>query len=202
MGLAGTQTRYCAFLDRSMARSSSSSSSPLTVSLARTRTRSAGAPGSPDAAATSAGPPRWSFFVAKYRTTTIAQEARLSTSWVRAVASNAIWISTARMPATTTAERAGKAHILTVSFSGAVRLRRMICETAISRYTKRITAPDEFSRNRNTWSGDTAAAITQRKPTTVEHRMAGIGTPARLTDIRTTGASRRAASTNSIRDAV
>ena len=51
-------------------------------------------------------------------------------------------------------------------------------------------------------SGDTAAAITHRKPTTVELRMAAIGTPRLLTDISPTGASRRAASTNSIRDAV
>ena len=65
-----------------------------------------------------------------------------------------------------------------------------------------MTAPEEFSRKENTRSGDTAAAMTQRKPTTVEPRMAAIGTPALLTDISATGASRRAASTNSIRDDV
>src|SRR4051795_8432116 len=65
-----------------------------------------------------------------------------------------------------------------------------------------MTAPEEFSRKENTVSGDTAAAITHRKPTTVEHRMAAIGTPRRLTDISASGACRRAASTNSIRDAV
>src|SRR3954453_15336756 len=65
-----------------------------------------------------------------------------------------------------------------------------------------MTAPEELRRKENTVSGDTAAAITQRKPTTVEQRMAATGTPRRLTDISTTGASRRAASTNSIRDEV
>jgi hypothetical protein len=78
----------------------------------------------------------------------------------------------------------------------------MICEMAMSRYTNKITAPDELSRKENTRSGDTAAAITQRKPTTVELRMAAIGTPDLFTDISATGASRRAASTKSIRDAV
>src|SRR3954454_3377993 len=65
-----------------------------------------------------------------------------------------------------------------------------------------MTAPEEFNRKENTVSGDTAAAITQRKPTTVEVRIAAIGTPRRLTDISASGAWRRAASTNSIRDAV
>src|SRR3954453_13742575 len=65
-----------------------------------------------------------------------------------------------------------------------------------------MTAPEEFSRKENTVSGDTAAAITQRKPTTVEQRIAAIGTPRRLTDISASGASRLAARTNSIRDAV
>src|SRR6478735_10342582 len=65
-----------------------------------------------------------------------------------------------------------------------------------------MIAPEEFSRNRNTVSGAIAAAITHRKPTTVENRIAQTGTPRRFTVIRATGASRRAASTNSIRDAV
>ena len=65
-----------------------------------------------------------------------------------------------------------------------------------------MIAPEEFSRNANTVSGETAAAMTQRKPTTVEARIAATGTPRLLTVIRPTGASRRAASTNSIRDAV
>ena len=65
-----------------------------------------------------------------------------------------------------------------------------------------MIAPEEFSRNRNTVSGETAAAMTQRKPTNDETRMAENGTPRLLTLISCTGASRRAASTNSIRDAV
>jgi hypothetical protein len=65
-----------------------------------------------------------------------------------------------------------------------------------------MIAPEEFSRNRNTVSGEMYAAITQRKPTTVEDRMAQVGTPRLFTVIICTGASRRAASTNSIRDAV
>src|SRR6478735_12085545 len=65
-----------------------------------------------------------------------------------------------------------------------------------------MIAPEEFSRNRKTVSGDTAAAMTHRNPTTVEDRIAHIGTPRRLTVISATGASRRAASTNSILDAV
>ena len=51
-------------------------------------------------------------------------------------------------------------------------------------------------------SGETAAAMTHRNPTTVERRIAQTGTPRRFTVISATGASRRAASTNSIRDAV
>ena len=65
-----------------------------------------------------------------------------------------------------------------------------------------MIAPEELSRNRNTVSGEIAAAITHRKPTTVEDRIAHIGTPRPFTVISATGASRRAASTNSIRDAV
>src|SRR3954462_12157309 len=65
-----------------------------------------------------------------------------------------------------------------------------------------MIAPEELSRKRKTVSGDTYAAITQRKPTTVDSRIAHTGTPRRLTVIRRTGASRRAARTNSIRDAV
>ena len=51
-------------------------------------------------------------------------------------------------------------------------------------------------------SGETYAAITLRKPTTVDERIAQTGTPRPLTVIRRIGASRRAASTNSIREAV
>ena len=38
-----------------------------------------------------------------------------------------------------------------------------------------MIAPEELSRNRNTVSGETAAAMTQRKPTTVEVRIAARG---------------------------
>src|SRR3954464_7292797 len=96
----------------------------------------------------------------------------------------------------------GNSHILTVSWSGVVRRRSTIWERAINRYTNKITAPEEFNKNRKTVSGDTAAAITQRKPTMLEVRIAARGTPLRLTVISPTGASRRAATTNSIRDAV
>jgi hypothetical protein len=44
--------------------------------------------------------------------------------------------------------------------------------------------------------------MTQRKPITLDERIAHIGTPRRLTDNIRPGASRRAASTNSMRDAV
>ncbi|PQM45748.1 hypothetical protein C1Y40_04082 [Mycobacterium talmoniae] len=46
------------------------------------------------------------------------------------------------------------------------------------------------------------ATITQPKPTTEEARIATCGTPRALTATSWAGASRRAASTNSIRDAV
>src|SRR5215213_1224879 len=65
-----------------------------------------------------------------------------------------------------------------------------------------MMAPEEFSRNRKTRSGETYAAMTQAKPTTVEVRMAHIGTPRLLIDSIRAGASLRADSTNSIRDAV
>ena len=65
-----------------------------------------------------------------------------------------------------------------------------------------MTAPEEFSRKRKTVSGDTAAAITQRNPTTDDARIATIGTPRLLTRTSRAGASRRADSTKSIRDAV
>src|SRR3954466_13480767 len=65
-----------------------------------------------------------------------------------------------------------------------------------------MIAPDEFSRNRKTVSGDTAAAITQRKPTTDDVRIAQTGTPRPFTVMSATGASRRPASTKSILDAV
>ncbi len=50
--------------------------------------------------------------------------------------------------------------------------------------------------------GENAAAITQMKPITDEVRMAVAGTPRRVTATNCGGASRRAARTNSIRDAV
>src|SRR5450631_976161 len=65
-----------------------------------------------------------------------------------------------------------------------------------------MTAPEEFSRNRKTVSGETAAAITQRYPTTVEPRIAATGTPRLLTRVIKAGASWRPASTKSIREAV
>src|SRR3954453_8555842 len=66
---------------------------------------------------------------------------------------------------------------------------------------KRMTAPLELSRNAKTVSGEIAAAITQRNPTTEDARIALAGTPRRVTPTSCNGASRRAASTNSIRDA-
>ena len=66
----------------------------------------------------------------------------------------------------------------------------------------RMTAPEEFSRNKNTVSGEIAAAITHRKPMTLETRIAVRGTPVLLTRIRPIGASRLADSTKSIREAV
>src|SRR6185436_2718479 len=65
-----------------------------------------------------------------------------------------------------------------------------------------MMAPEEFNRNRKIVLGDTAAAITQRKPTTVEVRIAAAGTPRPVTRVITAGASRRPASTKSIREAV
>ena len=53
-----------------------------------------------------------------------------------------------------------------------------------------------------TVSGETYAAITLRNPITVEDRIAQTGTPRLLTVIRRIGASRRAARTKSIREAV
>ncbi len=51
-------------------------------------------------------------------------------------------------------------------------------------------------------SGETAAAMTHRKPTTEDARIAVAGTPRRVTATSCAGASRRAASTNSMREAV
>ena len=42
-----------------------------------------------------------------------------------------------------------------------------------------MTAPEELSRKRNTVSGETAAAITHRKPDHGGARMAAAGTPRR-----------------------
>src|ERR1700712_5117071 len=65
-----------------------------------------------------------------------------------------------------------------------------------------MIAPDELSRKVKTVSGDTAAAMTQRNPTMLDESIAIVGTPRLFTVIRLTGASRRAANTNNIRDAV
>ena len=51
-------------------------------------------------------------------------------------------------------------------------------------------------------SGETAAAITHKRPTTEDARIAAAGTPRRVTATSWGGASRRAARTNSIREAV
>src|SRR3954451_11594221 len=65
-----------------------------------------------------------------------------------------------------------------------------------------MIAPLELSRNAETVSGETAAAMTHRNPTTDDARIATAGTPRRVTLTSCKGASRRAARTNSIRDAV
>ncbi len=51
-------------------------------------------------------------------------------------------------------------------------------------------------------SGENAAAITHRKPTIEDARIAVAGTPRRVTATNWAGASRRAANTNSMREAV
>src|ERR671927_1427430 len=66
----------------------------------------------------------------------------------------------------------------------------------------RMMAPLELSRNAKIVSGDTAAAMTHRKPTTDDARIATAGTPRLVTLTSCRGASRRAARTNSMRDAV
>ena len=53
-----------------------------------------------------------------------------------------------------------------------------------------MMAPEELSRNEKTVSGEMAAAMTHRKPTTLEARMALVGTPRLFTVISDTGASR------------
>jgi hypothetical protein len=65
-----------------------------------------------------------------------------------------------------------------------------------------MIAPLELSRKAKMVSGDTAAAMTQRKPTTDDARIAVAGTPRRVTRTNCAGASRRAAKTNSMREAV
>src|SRR5919107_6355537 len=65
-----------------------------------------------------------------------------------------------------------------------------------------MMAPLEFSRNAKTVSGETAAAMTHRKPTTEDARMATAGTPRLVTLTSCSGASRRAARTNNMREAV
>src|SRR3954453_23866487 len=65
-----------------------------------------------------------------------------------------------------------------------------------------MMAPEEFSRKLKTVVGDTAAAITQRNPTTVDVRIAQTGTPRPFTVMSATGASRRPARTKSMREAV
>src|SRR5690349_2548292 len=65
-----------------------------------------------------------------------------------------------------------------------------------------MIAPLELSRNAKIVSGDAAAAMMHRNPTTEDARIAFIGTPRRVTRTSAGGASRRAASTNSMREAV
>src|SRR5918997_3054791 len=65
-----------------------------------------------------------------------------------------------------------------------------------------MIAPEELSRNKNTLSGETYAAITHTKPITEDARIDHVGTPRLPTDSMKAGASRRAASTNSMREAV
>src|SRR4029453_14419206 len=65
-----------------------------------------------------------------------------------------------------------------------------------------MIAPEELSRKKNTLSGETNGAITHAKPITEDARIDHIGTPRLLTDSMKAGASRRAASTNSMREAV
>src|ERR1700758_2829090 len=65
-----------------------------------------------------------------------------------------------------------------------------------------MIAPLELRRNANTVFGETAAAITHRNPTTEDTRIAVAGTPRRFTRTNCRGDSRRAARTNSIREAV
>ena len=65
-----------------------------------------------------------------------------------------------------------------------------------------MIAPLELSRNAKIVSGEIAAAMTHRKPTTEDARIAVAGTPRRVTTTSCGGASRRAASTNSMREAV
>ena len=65
-----------------------------------------------------------------------------------------------------------------------------------------MIAPLEFSRNAKMVSGQNAAAITHRKPTIDDVRIAVAGTPRRVTRTNCAGASRRAAKTNSMREAV
>src|SRR6266487_1142276 len=65
-----------------------------------------------------------------------------------------------------------------------------------------MMAPEELSRNRKTVPGERYAATTQAKPTTVDATIDHIGTPRALIESILAGASRRAANTKSIRDAV
>src|SRR3954467_9704880 len=65
-----------------------------------------------------------------------------------------------------------------------------------------MIAPLELSRKAKMVSGDNAAAITHRNPMTDDAKIAFAGTPRGVTRTSCGGASRRAASTNSIREAV
>ena len=65
-----------------------------------------------------------------------------------------------------------------------------------------MIAPLELSRNAKIVSGETAAAMTHKRPTTEDARIAVAGTPRRVTATSWAGASRRAARTNSMREAV
>ena len=92
----------------------------------------------------------------------------------------------------------------TCSFSGSSRSSRArirSCDTAISRYTNRATAPDEFTSQRKIVSGQSAAKITEMYPTEVASRIARAGTPRELIFTVHCGASPRLASANNIREA-
>src|ERR1700742_2450924 len=65
-----------------------------------------------------------------------------------------------------------------------------------------MIAPLELSRNAKIVFSQNAAAMTHKRPTTEDARIAVAGTPRRVTATSCAGASLRAARTNSMRDAV